>query len=240
MKVFTLLLFIGLTATRCHAQVADSNTCVQVTVHVVNSKTKQPIKGGRVYIIGNTGYSKEGHTYNNGLYTTCLYPATYEASVSKEKYLPAGIPRKMITITNSTSPIDLTFELDSMGMIGDKFPVVPFETKKPVLNKAAIDTLNGMVMLLKDNTNLVLELMAYSDCRGSAKGNTKRAERYGNAVKDYLVARSIDAARLIVKTYGETQPLNKCKDGVKCSQEEHAINNRVWFKIIGYDYKTKP
>ena len=48
---------------------------------------------------------------------------------------------------------------------------------------------------------------------------------------DYLVQQKIDPARLTAKGYGETKLLNKCKDGVKCSEEEHQINRRTEFRI---------
>jgi hypothetical protein len=34
------------------------------------------------------------------------------------------------------------------------------------------------------------------------------------------------------KGYGETQLVNKCADGVKCSEEEHQANRRSEFIIM--------
>jgi hypothetical protein len=36
---------------------------------------------------------------------------------------------------------------------------------------------------------------------------------------------------LTAKGYGETKLLNRCKDGVKCSEEEHQVNRRTEFRI---------
>jgi outer membrane protein OmpA-like peptidoglycan-associated protein len=48
----------------------------------------------------------------------------------------------------------------------------------------------------------------------------------------WLVSKGIDAKRLRGKGYGESQLLNRCKDGVKCSEEEHLKNRRSEFMII--------
>ena len=47
-----------------------------------------------------------------------------------------------------------------------------------------------------------------------------------------MIDEGVDAKRIKAKGYGETRLLNKCKDGVKCSEEEHQLNRRSEFKII--------
>ena len=47
----------------------------------------------------------------------------------------------------------------------------------------------------------------------------------------WLVKNGIDANRLTGKGYGETQLVNKCADGVKCSEDEHQDNRRSEFII---------
>jgi len=41
---------------------------------------------------------------------------------------------------------------------------------------------------------------------------------------------------LKAKGYGETKLLNKCKDGVKCTEEEHQLNRRTEFRILSFDF----
>ena len=55
----------------------------------------------------------------------------------------------------------------------------------------------------------------------------------GEVVKQVkLVKYVINIKRLTWKGYGESKLLNKCKDGVKCSEADHAKNRRTEFKII--------
>jgi outer membrane protein OmpA-like peptidoglycan-associated protein len=35
-----------------------------------------------------------------------------------------------------------------------------------------------------------------------------------------------------VKGYGETKPVNKCVDGVPCTDDEYQANRRTEFKVI--------
>jgi outer membrane protein OmpA-like peptidoglycan-associated protein len=41
------------------------------------------------------------------------------------------------------------------------------------------------------------------------------------------VYKGIDEGRIITRGMGETQPRNRCKEGVECSDEEHQQNNRL-------------
>jgi len=45
------------------------------------------------------------------------------------------------------------------------------------------------------------------------------------------VQKGIDANRLTAKGYGETRLVNRCADGVKCTEKEHTQNRRSEFII---------
>lgn len=52
------------------------------------------------------------------------------------------------------------------------------------------------------------------------------------ANQQHLLKSGIDADRITGKGYGETQPVNNCSDGVKCTEAEHEQNRRTEFLII--------
>nr|MBS9767803.1 OmpA family protein [Flavobacteriaceae bacterium] len=58
-------------------------------------------------------------------------------------------------------------------------------------------------------------------------------QRRAQAVVDYLVSKGIQRSRLIAKGFGETRLVNKCSDGVNCSEAQHQQNRRTEFRIIG-------
>ena len=49
---------------------------------------------------------------------------------------------------------------------------------------------------------------------------------------DYILSKGIDKKRLKAVGYGETKLLNKCGNGVECTDEEHGKNRRSEFKIL--------
>ncbi|MNR21185.1 Photosystem I chlorophyll a apoprotein [compost metagenome] len=58
------------------------------------------------------------------------------------------------------------------------------------------------------------------------------SEKRAQSTKNWLVKKGIDASRLTAKGYGETQLVNKCADGVKCTEKQHQLNRRSEFIII--------
>ena len=44
--------------------------------------------------------------------------------------------------------------------------------------------------------------------------------------------RGINSSRLIAKGYGEERLLNRCADGVTCTEKEHERNRRTEFRVL--------
>jgi hypothetical protein len=78
--------------------------------------------------------------------------------------------------------------------------------------------------------------MSHTDSRDAAKANIALSQKRAQSVVDYLIQQKIDPARLSAKGYGETKLLNRCKDGVKCSEEEHQMNRRTEFRITSTSF----
>ena len=97
---------------------------------------------------------------------------------------------------------------------------------------AAIETLDKIVIALKNNTSIKIEITAHTDSKGSDQDNLKLSEARAKAVYDHLVKNGIQASRLRSIGLGETKIINRCKNGIECSDIEHAINRRVEFKIL--------
>jgi len=60
----------------------------------------------------------------------------------------------------------------------------------------------------------------------------KLSEKRGKSVIDYLSAKGIVVSRVSANAYGETQLVNKCADGVPCTEDEHAANRRTEILVI--------
>ncbi len=96
----------------------------------------------------------------------------------------------------------------------------------------AYPELNRLVQFLKDNPEVRVELSSHTDSRASAEYNLKLSQQRADAAKKYIVSKGIAPSRIISIGYGETRLLNRCADGVECSEEEHQLNRRTEIKMI--------
>src|SRR3989339_516784 len=103
---------------------------------------------------------------------------------------------------------------------------VQFVSGSAVLTKVSKVELNKVVKALNENPTLKLFVEGHTDASGNDKINNPLSLKRANAVKDYLVAQKIDAARLTAEGFGSTQPIadNKTAKG-------KALNRRVDFKV---------
>jgi outer membrane protein OmpA-like peptidoglycan-associated protein len=109
-----------------------------------------------------------------------------------------------------------------------------YDLGKYKLKGDATNELNKVITLMKDNPNLTLELGSHTDSRGNANNNLELSKKRAKSAFDYLLeSGGIIKSRIVYKGYGEINLLNKCVDGVKCTEEEHAINRRTELKIVG-------
>ncbi|BDS14056.1 OmpA family protein [Aureispira anguillae] len=118
--------------------------------------------------------------------------------------------------------------------IGDVIEVasVFYEHSKSSVDERKSPGLKQLLEILKEHTHVVIEIGAHTDATGSSKYNKELSEKRAQSVKKYLEKKGVSAARLVAKGYGESKLLNKCKDGVRCSDSEHAKNRRTEFKVI--------
>lgn len=73
---------------------------------------------------------------------------------------------------------------------------------------------------------------SHTDSRGSDEYNLKLSERRAKSTAQWIAAQGIDLSRITSKGYGETQLINKCINGSKCSDIEHEENRRSEFIVL--------
>jgi len=85
--------------------------------------------------------------------------------------------------------------------------------------------------MLKDNKTVKIELHSHTDTRASSQYNMNLSNKRAKAAVDYLISQGIEAGRLSSKGFGKSRLINRCKDGVECSEEEHQQNRRTEFIV---------
>jgi len=94
--------------------------------------------------------------------------------------------------------------------------------------------LDRFIRFLKENPAIKVEIGSHTDSRESNQYNLSLSQRRAEVIADYITKKGLAKKRIVTKGYGETKLLNRCLNGVDCREEEHAINNRIEFKIIGF------
>lgn len=93
--------------------------------------------------------------------------------------------------------------------------------------------LENIVDVLRANPTMVIKIEAHTDSRGRDKFNMRLSDKRAKSTKDYILSRGVALERIESAIgFGESQLLNKCSNGVKCTPEEHQINRRSYFYIV--------
>lgn len=167
---------------------------------------------------------------------------SYKAIVERDGYFPAE------------------FEFNTVGLIDDhtierlvrleKAPESESETEIITINEPirlnniyydfdddkiltdAEKDLSFLLDLLDQYDDMEIELSSHTDAQGGDSYNQRLSQRRAQSAKNWLVDRGVDSDRIEAIGYGEEQILNRCVNGVNCSDDEHRFNRRTEFKII--------
>ena len=110
-------------------------------------------------------------------------------------------------------------------------PIIYFDLDKAVIKNESAFQLEKIIEILKQYPDLKLDIRSHTDSRQTAKYNQILSDKRAKATMKWLVDKGIKSDRLTSKGYGESQLVNQCSDGVKCSEEEHQLNRRSEFVI---------
>ncbi|WP_230679946.1 OmpA family protein [Pontibacter rufus] len=181
------------------------------------------------------GSSKPIEVYSdqNGNFTFPVKAATnYTIKGTKPKYLTQTLSMVPDCRFNTDSvKVEMVFNRDTPNK-----PIVVeniyYDVDKADISPAAARELDKLVQTLKDNPDIRIELSSHTDSRMSDRYNEMLSQLRAQSAVMYIISKGIDRDRLTAKGYGETKLLNRCKDGVNCSEEEHQENRRTEFKIL--------
>lgn len=112
---------------------------------------------------------------------------------------------------------------------GDKIILegVEFEFNKADIKAGTTKSLDMAFQTMTDFPTMTVEIGGHTDNVGKAAYNQKLSESRSVSVKNYLVAKGIDASRILTKGYGKTQPI-----APNTTEEGRQRNRRIEFKIV--------
>jgi outer membrane protein OmpA-like peptidoglycan-associated protein len=117
---------------------------------------------------------------------------------------------------------------------GTKFTIenVFYDFAKATLREESKSELDKLADFLLKNDNIKVELSSHTDSRGSDSQNQKLSQARAQSCVDYLLSKGVKKENIIAKGYGESKLVNRCKNGVNCSEEEHQANRRTEIKVL--------
>jgi outer membrane protein OmpA-like peptidoglycan-associated protein/tetratricopeptide (TPR) repeat protein len=214
--------------------------CIQELYGVITDKetgevlpnTKLTLYDDKYKIIV-TSYSDQ-----NGNYT---FPVecgmSYFVRAEKTKYTTRELIVNILK-ENGRTNLPITLEKsECMVTIGDDLgkcfgiKMIYFDLDKSNIRTEAAFDLEKILDVLNQYPKMKLDIRSHTDSRATFKYNEALSDRRAKSTIQWLVKNGIAPNRLTGKGYGETQLVNGCSDGVKCTEAEHQMNRRSEFII---------
>ena len=210
--------------------------CEQVIEGTVTDKrTSEPLADANVRLLDGDGkLLKEATSDQDGNYKFegVICQRTYTVVGTKDDYKQD----QKVVATNDVDGVSNTTDLALEPLIIDNQIVINpifFDFDKSNIRTDAQYELENIVDVLRKHPTMVIKIESHTDSRGRDKYNMKLSDRRAKSTRDYLLSRDIEASRIESAIgFGESQLLNKCSNGVKCSKDEHQLNRRSYFYIL--------
>ena len=183
---------------------------------------------------------KEVMSDDKGFYSFDMVECGKAYYVRAEKEIYETKEQK-INIAKETGKTELPIQLEKKVKpvaVGDDLAkafgikIIYFDLDKWNIRQDAALELEKILDVMKQYPTMKIDVRSHTDSRQTFKYNEKLSDRRAKSTIEWLVKNGIDTSRLNGKGYGETQLVNKCANGVKCSEEEHQANRRSEFIII--------
>ncbi|CAA9201830.1 OmpA family protein [Flavobacterium collinsii] len=152
--------------------------------------------------------------------------------------LPKAIDKTSLTLPLKRTPQKVVEKTIEKLIVGDDLAkilhikMIYFDLGKSIVRKEAAIELEKIRQVMIQNPSMKIDVRSHTDSRQTHAYNEKLSDRRAKATVAWLVKKGIAVDRITGKGYGETQLLNKCADGVKCTTEEHQANRRSEFIIV--------
>ena len=209
---------------------------------VSNAKSKLAIADATVKVLDQFGdVVTEAKTDNLGKYKVTV-PCSKKFKLVASKPNHSSDEKEVETKNANEDEIkNIDFELSNYDDLivkdkgVEKVNVNPifFDYDKSDITPQAAEELDKVVFVMQKFPNVKIRIESHTDSRGKDAYNLKLSDNRAKSTQTYILSKGIDPLRIESAIgYGETRLVNKCKNGVKCTEAEHFKNRRSDFIII--------
>ncbi len=203
---------------------------------VSDKETGVPLEQSNVVLLNSSNKEIGSVTTGpDGYYSFTLESdKKYRVKASHEGYFSKS--EEVSTIGKKEGKIKLDMPLEKIVLNKPiRLDNIYYDLAKWNIRPDAAKELDKLVQILKDNPTIVIELSSHTDCRASDAYNMDLSDKRAKSAAKYIVeVGKIDKERITGKGYGETMLINRCANGVKCSEAEHQENRRTEFKVLKF------
>ncbi|WP_264526337.1 OmpA family protein [Flavobacterium sp. N502536] len=208
-------------------------TITDLETNVVLSNTKVALFDENFQAVAEVVSDEKG----NYIFPNVKCGKNYFVRASKTDYESKETP---VTINRNSGKTTLLIQLEKrvkpIGVGTDlaktlDIPIIYFDLDKATIKKESAYQLEKIIEILKQYPTLKLDIRSHTDSRQTLKYNQVLSDKRAKSTRNWLIQKGVDPTRLTAKGYGETQLVNHCSDGVKCTEEEHERNRRSEFVI---------
>ena len=162
---------------------------------------------------------------------------TYYLKAESQEYIPN---EKKVEIENFSGKTEVEIALEkpikklTIGTdLAKTFEIknIYFDLDKWNIREESATDLAKIVDVMKEYPNIKIDVRSHTDSRQTHQYNEKLSDNRAKSTVAWIINEGISKERISGKGYGETQLLNKCADGIECSEEEHQQNRRSEFII---------
>lgn len=207
------------------------NPVVMVSGNVYNKKTGKPLSASLIYETLPDG-AEAGNAVSSatdGSFKIVLpYDKNYSIRATADKFFAVSENLNLDSLVSAGYKEihkDLYLVPIEIGQVV-RLNNVFFDFDKWDLRPESYVELDRVVKLLAENPAIEIEMSAHTDSKGADDYNFRLSDNRAKSVREYIVSKGINAARIVSQGYGETKPVatNDTDDG-------RQLNRRVEFKI---------
>lgn len=109
---------------------------------------------------------------------------------------------------------------------------VYYPSASATIDPSSMAELKKLLGFLQQNPTVKVEISSHTDSKGGNAENLLLSQRRAETIVEWLVEKGIRKEQLLARGYGETQLVNGCSDGLRCTEEQHQQNRRTEIRII--------
>jgi outer membrane protein OmpA-like peptidoglycan-associated protein len=210
--------------------VVQPETQELVKLYTVDSKSGKPVKA-TIEVKQNDQIIQTIQTDDNGQALVVVPKGKdYIVIASAEGYVYQYQTVDLEAVSKSPKK---EFQLTPMEKVkkGKKMELYPvnFESGLENIDSTDVETLNLVLLMLKDNTGMQIEVSGHADSVGESDANMQLSLKRAQTIIDFLVSKGANSKQLVPLACGSTRPIAD-----NATEEGRSKNRRVEFKVIKY------